>query len=53
MVVVPFKEVKTIPEIRKKSLSMPVKVNPFLPAGAEDHDPGGDTSARSYKRYHH
>jgi hypothetical protein len=53
MVIVPFNAVKTIPEIRKRSLSLPVKINPFLPAGAEHHHSGGDISARSYKGYHH
>jgi hypothetical protein len=43
----------SIPEIRKRSLSLPVKVNPFFPAGTEHHHPGGDISARSYKRYLH
>jgi hypothetical protein len=43
----------SMPETRKRSLSLPVKINPFLPARAEHHHPGGDISARSYKRYQH
>jgi hypothetical protein len=51
MVIVPFNAFKTIPKTRKISLSLLVKVNPFFPAGTEHHHPGGDISARSYKRY--
>jgi len=41
MVIVPIKAIKTISEIKKRSLSLPVKVNPFLPAGTEHHHTGG------------
>jgi len=34
----------SIPETRKRSSSLPVKVNPFLPAGTEHHHTGGDES---------
>jgi len=44
MVIVHFKAIKTIPETRKRSSSLPVKVNPFLPAGTEHHHTGGDES---------